>query len=638
MSFKLEDELMTATSRDHVYGVYWANRDMDPGPVGNHHFFILMYRDEEQARRVTSRWEGWNVRYHREVNDAGLAVYFTTVGVGQDSNGHIAFNFNPESDIWSINEIAKECNTDAGSPDKDLQAVRLSTAASSRNFATPEDLMNAVLEQVFNFNKNREMGNTVSYDLNDENCAAGVNTVLATLDFPESYRESMGEFWGVDWGEEDIIDMSLFSMAYTGNKHSLELHASGCDWVSRMSSSNKVAFTSVFDAFDQGYNGCAYCMKEFDTDRRELPPKLFKLHLIALVCNETEDWTGADSTYLRVNNIRVWGPVQMNNGDAKVLTDVPPIEFTEVARVSLFDRDSNVSIEDYDYIFNNVNLDEDDHLGSASIHSSLAGLGEKSCVFNKDGARYLLIYKVVEHDVNTGEPVSGTTYQLFLDSLKCHETEDLTGADETYLRANNILVWGPKSMNDGHTKDLTGLEPIEFQGSVRLDLYDQDGDSPGDDDDHLGKFLVTPAVNGQGSQTHTFKGDGAKYKIKYHVGTLAPSAEPVNYRLKLISLKCNETEDVTGADDAYLHVDGALKWGPQSMNNGHTKDLSGIDPIEFENSVRLDLYDQDAGSWFDDDDHIDKVIISTADAALGVRECKFKGDGASYTLKYQVLS
>ena len=153
MSFTLQNELMHATSRDQVAGVYWASRDIDPAFLGNHHFFIFMYKDEEQAKRVTGRWDGWHVRYRREVNDAGLAVYFTTVGVGTDSSDNIKYKFNPESDIWAINEIAKESNTDALSPDKDLQAVRLSPDVSSHNIPSYEDLMNALLGRIFNFNK-----------------------------------------------------------------------------------------------------------------------------------------------------------------------------------------------------------------------------------------------------------------------------------------------------------------------------------------------------------------------------------------------------------------------------------------------------------------------------------------------------
>lgn len=635
MPFKLQDELMNATSRNHIAGVYWSSRDMGPGPLGNHHFFTFVYTDEEQARRVTGRWKGWNVRYHQEVNDSGLVIFFTTVGVDQDSNKNIVYKFNPESDLWSINEIAKEGNTDPGSVDWDLQAHRISHQASTTHFASYEALMDAILEKIFNFKEQREIGNTVPYTLRDENCAAGVNSVLASLGYPEPYRTAVGEFSGIDWGEEDIIPASLYRMNYVGNKKSLELHSSGCEYVARMHSENKENFTSIVGAMNNGYNGCAYCLKEFDTDTLQHPQKIFKLHLIGLACKETEDFTGADSAYLRVNGIRVWGPVRMNNGDAKTLTDVPPIEFSGNAKVALFDKDSGASI---DYYVGNQPLDEDDELGVATISSALAGAGEKSYVFNKDGANYTLICKVVEYDVNTGTPVPATSYELFLESLTCFETEDFTGADETYLLANNMLKWGPKSMNDGDTKDLSEIGAIEFHGSVRLDLYDQDGSIPSDDDDHLGHVLITPSANGLGTQGQRFKGDGAHYLLKYHVGQRS-TEDPINSecRLRLISLKCHETEDVTGSDHAYLHVNNILKWGPRAINNGQTRDLTGVEPISFRDTIRIDLYDEDTGSWFDEDDHIDKEIISKADANLGVKERKLKGDGASYTLKYEVL-
>jgi len=638
MSFKLQDELKNATSREHLSGVYWASRDMDPGPVGNHHFFIFIYRDEAEAQRISSRWKGWDIGYRREVNDAGLAVYFSTVGVGQDSDEQIIFRFNPESDIWAVHEIAREENTEALTVDRDLQAVRLSPLEAAEPYATTEAFINAVLERIFNFNKHHRMGNTVTYAILDENCAAGVNSVLASLGFSSSYREAMGEFDGVDWGEEDIIDQSLFVMNYTGNSNTHELHAAGCTFVGQMNDDNKRVFTSLFDAIEQGYNGCATCMREFDTDSAGTSRNRYRFHPIALVCNETEDLTGADDAYLRVNGVRIWGPVRMNDGDAKVLTDAPPVEFSGFAVVSLFDKDSGYAVEDYDLAFENWNLDEDDRLGTVTIPEGMAGFGEQSCEFDLDGANYRLVYKVVEYDVNTDEPVAATGYRLMLESLRCSETEDWTGADETYLRANNILVWGPESMNDGDRKTLAGVEPIEFRGSVRLDLYDKDGSVPSDDDDHLGNFLVTAADKGRGTLRCTFDRDDASYTLEYRVEEMPPEEQPVDYRLRLVSLKCHETEDVTGADEVYLHVDNVLRWGPLSINDGETRSLAGVDEIAFRKSAALDLFDRDGDAWYDDDDHIAKVILSGADAKQGIRECSFEGDGARYTLRYEVLS
>jgi hypothetical protein len=495
-------------------GVYWCSRDMAPGPIGNHHFFIFVYQDEAEARRVTQRWQRWNIGYHRETNDDGQNIFFTTMGVGEDDNGNIVFNFNPESDLWAVNEIVKEANTDALSPDWDLQGSYISHLDSMTNFPSYEALMNAILERIFNFKEQSEIGNVVGYDITDENCAAGLNSILACLGFPADYRETMGEFWGVDWGEEDIIPATYFTMTYVGNSSTLEVHSPGCAYASLITARHRVQFNSIFDALAQGYNGCYYCMREFDTDSAVYPVHFYRLHLISLICNETEDITGGDSAYLRVNGQRVWGPISMNNGFVENLSNVPPVEFADVARVELFDKDTGASINLY---IGSLSLDSDDLLGSYNIPGGLAGEGIRAVNFTADGANYTLLYQVVEYDVNTGEELPLANYRLLFDSLTCYTTEDWTGPDETYLRANNLIVWGPHSMNDGQTEVLTALMPIQFQGSVRLDLYDQDGTNPADDDDHLGYVLVTSSCSGLGQQTHVFNGDESNYLLRYHV-------------------------------------------------------------------------------------------------------------------------
>jgi hypothetical protein len=53
---------------------------------------------------------------------------------------------------------------------------------------------------------------------------------------------------------------------YTGNRNTLEVHRSNCEWVDRMSRRNKTAFNDVELAIQRGYNGCHYCLRELSTD------------------------------------------------------------------------------------------------------------------------------------------------------------------------------------------------------------------------------------------------------------------------------------------------------------------------------------------------------------------------------------
>jgi len=58
---------------------------------------------------------------------------------------------------------------------------------------------------------------------------------------------------------------------YIANRRSKEIHKSDCYWVTQMAPSNKQPCTSLSELRDlinlAGYNGCYYCLPEYDTDR-----------------------------------------------------------------------------------------------------------------------------------------------------------------------------------------------------------------------------------------------------------------------------------------------------------------------------------------------------------------------------------
>jgi hypothetical protein len=106
--------------------------------------------------------------------------------------------------------------------------------------------------------------------------------------------------------------------------------------------------------------------------------------------------------------------------------------------------------------------------------------------------------------------------------------------------------------------------------------------------------------------------------------------------LQLHSIFCKTTEDSTGADEPYLLVGNRKVWGSQSMNDNETEDLTMVPNLPFKSRIRLSLYDQDAG-WFDDDDFLGSWVIWAGEAEQGMREARFNGDGADYTITYEVL-
>lgn len=103
--------------------------------------------------------------------------------------------------------------------------------------------------------------------------------------------------------------------------------------------------------------------------------------------------------------------------------------------------------------------------------------------------------------------------KLTLETLKCYETEDWTGADECRLE---IFVDGvpqyplKKSLNDGQKWYLN--KSYVFKNQVEVKLWDEDFP---DSDDFLGK--VTIDTNLQSHATASFTRDDANYKLWYTV-------------------------------------------------------------------------------------------------------------------------
>lgn len=263
--FKLQDHMQDAVSLDDIAGVYWSSRDMESFFIGNHHFITFIFESEEQARRITEKWK---IEYFSETNDKGLQIFFCTMGAGKgEGNKFIEIHFSPGSDKTSIHEIAKEENTSFFSKDYDFQGHRVPPASASPALGSIEGLMEAILERVFNFNAHYEAGDRVAYSLIDENCACIVNSIFNVLGYPSSVRQELGEFWGVDWGEEDLIPARYFeAMRYIGNSNTKEIHLPGCDWVDKVLPEHLEYYDNIDDAIRQGYNGCHYCLDSRDTD------------------------------------------------------------------------------------------------------------------------------------------------------------------------------------------------------------------------------------------------------------------------------------------------------------------------------------------------------------------------------------
>jgi len=51
---------------------------------------------------------------------------------------------------------------------------------------------------------------------------------------------------------------------FVANRNSYEVHKANCDWVKKMSPANKAAYREIDLALKHGFNGCRYCLPEYD--------------------------------------------------------------------------------------------------------------------------------------------------------------------------------------------------------------------------------------------------------------------------------------------------------------------------------------------------------------------------------------
>jgi hypothetical protein len=104
------------------------------------------------------------------------------------------------------------------------------------------------------------------------------------------------------------------------------------------------------------------------------------LRLKSLYCETTEDSAGPDEAYLIVNGKKVWGIQTINDREPRPINK--DVKFSTSAEIKLYDADTGV-------------FDKDDHLGTVTVSSKLAGQGEQQGKFIEDGANYTLYYDVV---------------------------------------------------------------------------------------------------------------------------------------------------------------------------------------------------------------------------------------------------
>jgi hypothetical protein len=168
--------------------VFWATRDLDGPPLGNHHFILIFLDFKESLLRTKAEFSS--------------GQKFVTLA-GHKSEGNLIFLANQRADVESVKEVL-DPTTATGWSDFDMEKHKINP---------PEgggwSLSVKIEELAYKYEKNAA-SSPVDYALFNENCSAWVNTLLKVAGISEHDRTTAGEFSGIDAGEEDLLDESLF--------------------------------------------------------------------------------------------------------------------------------------------------------------------------------------------------------------------------------------------------------------------------------------------------------------------------------------------------------------------------------------------------------------------------------------------
>lgn len=107
--------------------------------------------------------------------------------------------------------------------------------------------------------------------------------------------------------------------------------------------------------------------------------------------------------------------------------------------------------------------------------------------------------------------------------------------------------------------------------------------------------------------------------------------------LLLKTLHCHETEDYTGSDEIRLWVSAIRNHEYyRDMNTGQIWDIN--DEVPFTVKAKIEVWDLDAGRWWDPHDRLGTHHAVDSMAGQGEKAAIFDAQGARYELRYEVFA
>ena len=178
--------------------VYWAARDVEFSPVGNHHFVIMTFHSLEEspnpAQTVTISDE-----HGRKIHVLCYALFLTVLDWG------VEVKINDDSDLKAYEEYF--CNSQGLLWDFDFEGHKI---PPPQGMDMPEFMRKINDAALKSQDYLAHHPGQYSYSFLERNCATWVNDLLAYVGVPDEVRRAQNDFFGLDLGAESTAFMSTF--------------------------------------------------------------------------------------------------------------------------------------------------------------------------------------------------------------------------------------------------------------------------------------------------------------------------------------------------------------------------------------------------------------------------------------------
>lgn len=249
--------------------VVWKNQDIPhvaPGQIAHYCFIGLINSGNDPAPDPKTTIHTYD-EYYNFICLCNNATWknFDVTNIFKDSITNMSFAIQG----WPKTTLSADLMIDLSQLPHDIQVTlrilkRLSSSASLENAqliqesATHQKYQLVAGKQAFLRKTNLKAS---------DKCQATLEILAPQQIADGNYRLSIAEL--IDGKEMGRVTrmLAVGQYPYMGNQRTHEVHVANCDWAAKISKRNKSAYQELEQALKHGYNGCLFCLPEYNKER-----------------------------------------------------------------------------------------------------------------------------------------------------------------------------------------------------------------------------------------------------------------------------------------------------------------------------------------------------------------------------------